>query len=131
MIVPRTSLVGFLRVHPAFAELVHAAAMIGMSVGCNCEQVAAKQIRGRSPQACHSKPGIHQQIGIAAADVPDIAAEQRMHVGLPEERHVPDTSPLEPGFRRCGISLGHFTIFAWPDAAVRPAVMSASSSKSS
>ena len=47
VIVGRASVIGFLGVYPALAELMHAATMISMCMGRHCDEVGAKEIRRR------------------------------------------------------------------------------------
>ena len=75
-------------VHAHVGELVRAAHVIAMGVREHDRERALEQIARRGEQARDAQPRIHEQIALAPAHVPDVAAQQRRHVRLEDPRYA-------------------------------------------
>src|SRR5262249_14117833 len=76
---------------------MHAARMVEMRVGRDRRERLLEEIARRGREAGDAEPGIDQHVALAAADVPDVAAEEPMDMRLPEEGHaILDGLALEP-----------------------------------
>ncbi len=74
--------------HGAVLELVVAADVVEMGVAGNRQQWPLGNQRHLAAEADMAKSAVEQQIAIAAAHVPDVAAEERLDPRLVDQRHV-------------------------------------------
>ena len=78
-------------------ELVMAADVIVVAVRRDGGDRLVDEIRQLVGQAHQTHPGVDDQIAIAAADVPDVAAHQRDDVRFPQQGdRIVDRGPIEP-----------------------------------
>ena len=85
--------------HQAIVELMVAAHMIGVGMGGDGRDRLVDQRRDGFPQAHDAHAGVDQQVPVAAAQMPDIAAHERDDMGLPQQGDVvADAASLEPAF---------------------------------
>jgi len=78
-------------------ELVMAADVIAVSMGCNRRDGLVEQVIHGFDETGDAHPGVDDQISVTAPDVPDVAAHQLDDVRFPEQRDVvADRAPLEP-----------------------------------
>ena len=75
-------------VDQALFELVHAAGVIEMVVGRAGQQRLVDQIARRLLEARQAERGVDQQVAVAAAHMPDVAADQRVDVRFVDQRDV-------------------------------------------
>ena len=80
-----------------FVEFVVAAHMVEVAVAGDAEQRLLGHQRHLLLEAQHAHAGIEQQVPVAPADVPHVAAHVGVHVGLPDQGDVVADAPrLEP-----------------------------------
>ncbi len=80
---------GFGPVHAAVGEFVMAADMVEMRVAGDADELSLASPAARG--ACRLKwprPGVEQEVAVAAAHMPDVAAEERLDPRLVDQRHA-------------------------------------------
>jgi hypothetical protein len=75
-------------VDDALLELEQAADMVIVGVGGDHHERLVEQRTRRLLEAHDAEAAVDQQVAVRAAHVPDVAAEQGIHVGLPDPRNV-------------------------------------------
>jgi hypothetical protein len=87
--VPRTAqLLGLQFVHQRALELMMVADVIGVGVGRDCRHRLVEQMLSGFAQAGNAHAGVDHQVPVAPAHVPDVAAHERHHMRLPQQRDV-------------------------------------------
>jgi len=82
--------------HP-LRKLVQTPHVVVVGMGGHRRQRAFEKRPGGVGEARDAEPAVDQQIPVAAPQVPDIAADQRIHMGFGNERHaVAEGADLEP-----------------------------------
>ena len=78
-------------------ELAMSADMVLMGMGGNGQQGFLEETARGFSEACHTHAGIDQQIAVAPADMPDVAAHERHDMRLPQQGDiVVDAADVEP-----------------------------------
>jgi hypothetical protein len=91
-------------VDATLAKLVVAADMVEMGVARDTDEGALLDERHMLAQAEMAEAGVDEQIPVAAADVPDVAAEEGFDPRLVDQRHaVGETYHLVPVGRGYGV----------------------------
>ena len=81
----------------ALLEFVVAAPVVEMTVGGQAHDGALAQLGDLGAQGAHAHAGVDQEVAVAAADVPDVAADELVDVGLEDEGDVvAQVGDLEP-----------------------------------
>ncbi len=78
----------FGRMHAAVRKFVMAADMVEMRVAGHANELSLRHQRDVAPQAEMAEAGVEQKIAIAAAHMPDVAAEERLDPWLVDQRHA-------------------------------------------
>ena len=96
-------------VHGSLGELVMGADMIEMGMAGDGQNRSFGQEGDLLPQAYDAHAGIDQQVAVAPAHMPDIAAIERLDVRFPDMGHaVVERARLIPGFSRRDLHSGAF-----------------------
>ena len=84
-------------VNQTILELMMPADVIEMRVGRHRQHGLLQQMARRFAQAHHAHAGVDDQIALAAAHMPDIAAHERHDMRLPQQGDIViDAADLEP-----------------------------------
>ena len=90
-------LVGLGCVHRPLVELVHAADVVAVGVGGDGQQPVLQLALDEVAQRTEAERRVDDDVGIPAPDVPDVAPQQGVHVGLGDQRDaVTDVARHEP-----------------------------------
>ena len=107
---------GLRGVYGTVLELVEAADVVDMGVGRDRDDVAGEQLWKRLSQAGETQAAVDDEVPVAPAEVPDVAAQQRRDEGLVDPRQaIVDADGPEP---RRGDAPLHAVIVSRPQMAV-------------